>query len=228
MAIGGGGSGGVKAYESRVRKATPSFSRSSDGPQGGKGRYASRGALSNAMQAAQYARDNNVGQYFSSSDDNRKYSPTSFNALLQKQKELETKYERSPSMQDYKTYLDKLGIYDAIQSEGIGLGKDDKKFYDTEGRQILSMSLPTLTAQPTFAQFGGDMMRGLFSGYNTYIPQSQSTIGPYGLPVGPEGSVPLTSGGYVQRRQGFIPKYLGSGGALGLIAGALKSIKEKL
>ena len=71
------------------------------------------------------------------------------------------------------------------------------------------------------------MGRAVSSGYNEYIPQSAAVMGPYGLPVGPEGSIPLTSGGFVQRQQGLFPKYLGSGGALGLITGALKSVRDK-
>jgi hypothetical protein len=209
----------VKSYESKVR------SKPSGSPKGGKGRYASRGAINTAMEAAQYARD-------------QKVMGASFSDLLGQQKELEVKYERSPDQQDYKNYLDKLANYQQALygtsgsriEDGrlqFGMGKDDRKFYDAEGRQILSMQTPMLTVQPTLGQAFGDMGRALFSGFNEYIPQSAAVMGPYGLPVGPEGSVPLTSGGYVQRRQGLVPRYLGKGGALGLITGTLKSVKDK-
>ena len=207
----------VKSYESKVR------SKPSGSPQGGKGRYASKGAINTAMQAAQYARDQGV-------------TGANFSNLLGQQKALEVKYERSPSQQDYRNYLDKLANYQQGLAAGgrieddrlqFGMGKDDPKFYDAEGRQLLSMQTPMLTVQPTLGQAFGDMGRALFTGFNEYIPQSAAVIGPYGLPVGPEGSVPLTSGGYVQRRQGLVPRNLGSGGALGLITGALKSVKDK-
>jgi hypothetical protein len=200
MAIGGGGSGGVKAYESRVRKATPSFSRSSDGPRGGKGRTLSRGAIQTVMDASQYARD--IG------------SPMQFSDLANQYKEYNVKYDR-PAV-----FRENYG--DQVNTVGTPLASTYYKDPVTGAERFFT------AATPTFAQFGGDMMRGLFSGYNTYLPQSQSTIGPYGLPVGPEGSVPISSGGYIQRQQGFIPKYLGSGGALGLITGALKSVRDKL
>lgn len=209
----------VQSYESKVR------SKPSGGPQGGKGKYSSKGAITTAMEAAQYARDQGV-------------TGASFSDLLNKQKAYEVKYERSPDQQDYTNYLDKLSNYQQGLAAGGYLdtqgnlqfpkGKDDQKFYDAEGKQLLSMQTPMFTVQPTLGQAFGDMGRALFSGFNEYIPQSAAVIGPYGLPVGPEGSVPLTSGGYVQRRQGLVPRYLGSGGALGLITGALKSIKEKL
>ena len=78
----------VKSYESKVR------SKPSGSPRGGKGRYASKGAINTAMQAAQYARDNNIGNYFSSSDDNRKYSPTSFRNLLESLKSKISSFSR--------------------------------------------------------------------------------------------------------------------------------------
>ena len=207
----------VKSYESKVR------SKPSGSPRGGKGRYSSKGAINTAMEAAQYARDQGV-------------TGSSFSNLLDKQKALEVKYERSPDQEDYKNYLDKLSNYQQGLAAGgqivdgrlqFGMGADDEKFYDAEGRQMLSMYEPQLTVQPTLGQAFGDMGRALFSGYNEYIPQSAAVMGPYGLPVGPEGSIPLTSGGFVQRRQGLVPRYLGKGGALGLITGALKSVKDK-
>ena len=207
MAIAGGGSGGVEAYEKKVR------SKPSGGPQGGKGRTLSRGAIQTVMDASQYARD--IG------------SPMQFSDLADQYKQYNVKYDR-PAV-----FRESSGSTGVQTDEGLvfsGPGRTPEEFRAGTYYKDPSTGAERFftAAPPTLGQLFGDIGRGLFSGYNTYIPQSQSTIGPYGLPVGPEGSVPISSGGFIQRQPGLVSKYLGSGGALGLIAGALKSIKEKL
>jgi len=211
MAIAGGGSGGVKAYEKAVRRATPSYNspvntKPSGGPQGGKGRTLSKGAIQTVMDATRYAEK--IG------------SPMQFSDIADQYKQYNVKYDR-PAV-----FRENYG--DVVNAVGTPLAPTYYKDPVTGEERFVA------AAPPTFAQLGGDMGRALFSGYNTYVPQSQATIGPYGLPVGPEGSVPISSGGYIQRQPGLFQSigkagmdYLGSGGLLGAILGMFKSTKEK-
>ena len=209
MAIGGGGSSGVKAYESRVRSATPSFSRSSNvrsapasfrsSDRGGRGRTLSKRAIETVSDATRYAEK--IG------------SPQTFSSLADQYKQYNVKYDR-PAV-----FRENYG--DVVNTVGTPLASTYYMDPNTGAERFFT------AAPPTMGQLFGDMGRALFTGYNTYIPQSQSTMGPYGLPVGPEGSMPISSGGYIQRQEGLFPKYLSQGGLLGSILGMLKTTRDK-
>ena len=190
--------------ERPVRQTVKSYeskvrSKPSGGPKGGKGRTLSRGAIQTVMDASQYARD--IG------------SPMQFSDLANQYKEYNVKYDRPAVFR--KNYGDETNAV------GTPLASTYYKDPNTGAERFFT------AASPTMGQFFGDMAKGLFSGYNTYLPQSSATMGPYGLPVGPEGSVPISSGGFIQRQPGLASKTLGSGGLLGAILGMFKSTKEK-
>ena len=68
---------------------------------------------------------------------------------------IEQKYKRSA---DIQRYLDRTNLYNQFQNRGDGIVKD------AQGRTILSMQSPYMTAQaPTFGQLLGDMGRGIGS-----------------------------------------------------------------
>jgi hypothetical protein len=211
MAIAGGGSGGVKAYEKAVRRATPSYNpppryKPSGGPQGGKGKTLSKRAIETISDATRYAEK--IG------------SPMQFSDLANQYKQYNVKYDR-PAV-----FRENYG--DVVNTVGTPLASTYYKDPTTDAERFFT------AAPPTLGQLFGDVGRGLFSGYNTYVPQSEATMGPYGLPVGPEGSIPISSGGYIQRQPGMLQNiaqagmnYLGQGGLLGSILGMFKSTKEK-
>ena len=211
MAIGAGGSGGVKAYEKKVRRATPSYNpppryKPSGGPQGGKGKTLSKRAIETISDATRYAEK--IG------------SPMQFSDLANQYKQYNVKYDR-PAV-----FRENYG--DVVNTVGTPLASTYYKDPTTDAERFFT------AAPPTLGQLFGDVGRGLLSGYNTYVPQSEATMGPYGLPVGPEGSMPISSGGYIQRQPGMLQNiaqagmnYLGQGGLLGSILGMFKSTKEK-
>lgn len=185
----------VKSYESKVR------SKPSGGPQGGKGRTLSKGAIQTVMDASQYARD--IG------------SPMQFSDLADQYKQYNVKYDR-PAV-----FRENYG--DQVNTVGTPLASTYYMDPNTGAERFFT------AAPPTMGQLFGDIGRA-FTGYNTYIPQSQAIMGPYGLPVGPKGSTALTSGGYVQRQPGIIEagmNYLGQGGLLGSILGMFKTTRDK-
>tara|TARA_R100000030_G_C3230544_1_gene118153 strand:- start:28 stop:726 length:699 start_codon:yes stop_codon:yes gene_type:complete len=68
---------------------------------------------------------------------------------------IEQKYKRSA---DIQRYLDRTNLFNQFQNRGDGIVRD------AQGRQILSMRSPYMTAQaPTFGQLLGDMGRGIGS-----------------------------------------------------------------
>ena len=68
---------------------------------------------------------------------------------------IEQKYKRSA---DIQRYLDRTNLFNKFQNRG------DSVVRDAQGRQILSMQAPYMTAQaPTFGQLLGDMSRGIGS-----------------------------------------------------------------
>ena len=68
---------------------------------------------------------------------------------------IEQKYKRSA---DIQRYLDRTNLFNKFQNRGDGIVRD------AQGRQILSMQAPYMTAQaPTFGQLLGDMSRGIGS-----------------------------------------------------------------
>ena len=68
---------------------------------------------------------------------------------------IEQKYKRSA---DIQRYLDRTNLFNQFQNRGDGIVKD------AQGRTILSMRSPYMTAQaPTFGQLLGDMGRGIGS-----------------------------------------------------------------
>ena len=68
---------------------------------------------------------------------------------------IEQKYKRSA---DIQRYLDRTNLFNQFQNRGDGIVRD------AQGRQILSMQSPYMTAQaPTFGQLLGDMGRGIGS-----------------------------------------------------------------
>jgi len=68
---------------------------------------------------------------------------------------IEQKYKRSA---DIQRYLDRTNLFNKFQNRGDGIVKD------AQGRTILSMQSPYMTAQaPTFGQLLGDMGRGIGS-----------------------------------------------------------------
>ena len=69
--------------------------------------------------------------------------------------EIEQKYKRSA---DIQRYLDRTNLFNQFKNKGDGIVKD------AQGRTILSMQDPYLTAQaPTFGQLMGDIGRGIGS-----------------------------------------------------------------
>ena len=69
--------------------------------------------------------------------------------------DIEQKYKRSANIQ---RYLDRTNLFNRFQNKGDGIVRD------AQGRQILSMQSPYMTAQaPTFGQLLGDMGRGIGS-----------------------------------------------------------------
>ena len=68
---------------------------------------------------------------------------------------IEQKYKRSA---DTQRFLNRTNLYNQFQNKGDGIVRD------AQGRQILSMQSPYMTAQaPTFGQLMGDMGRGVGS-----------------------------------------------------------------
>mgnify|MGYP003116491098 CR=1 FL=1 len=68
---------------------------------------------------------------------------------------IEQKYKRSA---DIQRFLDRTNLFNQFQNKGDGIVRD------AQGRQILSMQSPYMTAQaPTFGQLLGDMGRGIGS-----------------------------------------------------------------
>ena len=68
---------------------------------------------------------------------------------------IEQKYKRSA---DIQRYLNRTNLFNQFQNRGDGIVRD------AQGRQILSMRSPYMTAQaPTFGQLLGDMGRGIGS-----------------------------------------------------------------
>ena len=68
---------------------------------------------------------------------------------------IEQKYKRSA---DIQRYLDRTNLFNQFENRGDGIVKD------AQGRTILSMRSPYMTAQaPTFGQLLGDMGRGIGS-----------------------------------------------------------------
>lgn len=69
--------------------------------------------------------------------------------------DIEQKYKRSADIQGF---LDRTNLFNQFQNRGDGIVRD------AQGRQILSMRSPYMTAQaPTFGQLIGDMGRGIGS-----------------------------------------------------------------
>lgn len=216
MAIGAGGSSGVKAYEAAVRRSfssptnntsnvrsVPSGFKSED--RGGRTRTLSKDAYNTVKDAFNYAQ--RIG------------SPMTMDQLSDQYKQYNVKYDR-PAV-----FRENYG--DVVNAVGTPLAST--YYQDPSGNERFFTAAP-----PTMGQLFGDMGRALVGGYNTYIPQSQATMGPYGLPVGPEGSMPVSTGGFIQRQPGLLQSianagmnYLGSGGMLGSILGMFKSTREK-
>ena len=210
MAIGAGGSSGVKAYEAAVRRSfssptntsnvrsVPSSFKESD--KGGRTKTLSKDAYNTVRDAFNYAQS--IG------------SPMTMQDLSNQYKQYNVKYDR-PAV-----FRENYG--DVVNAVGTPLASTYYK--DPSGAERFFTAAP-----PTMGQLFGDIGRGLFSGYNTYVPPDQSTT--YGIP---QGAMPVTTGGYIQRQPGLFQNlanagmdYLGSGGMLGSILGMFKSTKEK-
>jgi len=210
MAIGAGGSSGVKAYEAAVRRSfssptntsnvrsVPSSFKESD--KGGRTQTLSKDAYNTVRDAFNYAQS--IG------------SPMTMQDLSNQYKQYNVKYDRPAVFRE--NYGD--------VANAVGTPLASTYYKDPSGAERFFTAAP-----PTMGQLFGDIGRGLFSGYNTYVPPDQSTT--YGIP---QGAMPVTTGGYIQRQPGLFQNlanagmdYLGSGGMLGSILGMFKSTKEK-
>lgn len=173
--------------------------KSSD--RGGKGKSLSKSSVQKVMSAAQSARDKGV-------------KDASFSDLAKLEKQTQVKYDRGA---DLDKYINKLDLY----NKGIMAGATpdletgrlnfvNRGVKDDQGRTILSMNQPYITAMPpTGKQLMGDIGRSLFSGYNTlsYDPNAVGT--------------PSTTGGTISRVPGLVPNLINKAmeGKVGIIGG---------
>jgi len=180
--------------------------------KGGKGKSLSKSAVQKVMSAAQSARDKDV-------------KDASFSDLAKLEKQTQVKYDRGADLQ---RYVDKQAMYqDAINKGATTFVGDDgierlnlsgTGIKDEQGRTVLSMFKPYITAMPpTGKQLLGDMGRALFSGYNTlsYDPNAVGT--------------PSTTGGIISRVPGLVPNLFNKAmeGKVG-ITGAVKGLWDKV
>ena len=150
-----------------------------DKAKGGKGRSLSKSAISRIMDAS----DSSV-------------PGASFSDLAKADKQMQVKYDRAADLQkfvdrsrNYQKGIDaggrvEDGILQMIGADGI--------IRDSQGRQVLSMSQPGITAvAPSFREALGDIKRA-FTGYNTlsYDPTSTGTS--------------TTTGGFIERQPGIL------------------------
>jgi len=152
-----------------------------DKAKGGKGKSLSKSAVNRIMQSS-----------------SNQIPGASFSDLAKLDKQTQVKYDRPA---DLSRYVNKLDLY----NQGIKAGATvdpvtgrmnlvNKGITDDQGRTILSMDKPYITAQaPTMGQLFGDVKRA-FTGYNqlSYDPNA----------VGPK----FTTGGTYVREPGLIQR----------------------
>lgn len=161
-----------------VRRAPKGFR---DKAKGGKGKSLSKSAVSRIMSAA----DSSV-------------PGGSFSDLAKAEKQTQVKYDRPADLQKF---VDKSRLYQQGIASGGRLQEDgtlqmigaDGIIRDEQGRQILSMRKPGITAVAprNFREALGDIKRA-FTGYNTlsYDPNAIGT--------------PSTTGGTILRNEGIL------------------------
>ena len=161
-----------------VRRAPKGFR---DKAKGGKGKSLSKSAISRIMSAA----DSSV-------------PGGSFSDLAKAEKQKQVKYDRPADLQKFvdrsRTYQEGIDLGGRVEDGGVlqMIGADGI-IRDDQGRQILSMNKPRVTAVAprNFGEALGDIKRA-FTGYNTlsYDPTSTGT--------------PTTTGGFIERQPGIL------------------------
>jgi hypothetical protein len=148
-------------------------------PKGGKGRSLSRSAISRIMDAS----DSSV-------------AGASFSDLAKADKQMQVKYDRPADLQKFvdrsRTYQKGIDAGGRVEDGILQMIDVDGSIRDPQGRQILSMSQPGITAvAPSFREALGDIKRA-FTGYNTlsYDPTSTGTS--------------TTTGGFIEREPGIL------------------------
>ena len=160
-----------------VRRAPKGFK---DKAKGGKGKSLSKSAISRIMSAA----DSSV-------------PGGSFSDLAKKEKQTQVKYDRPADLQKFvdrsRTYQKGVDLGGRVEDGVLQMIGADGIIRDPQGRQILSMSQPGITAVAprNFREALGDIKRA-FTGYNTlsYDPTSTGT--------------PTTTGGFIERQPGIL------------------------
>jgi len=159
-----------------VRRAPKGFK---DKAKGGKGRSLSKSAINRIMDAS----DNNV-------------PGASFSDLARKEKQTQVKYDRPADLQKFvdrsRTYQKGIDLGGRVEDGILQMIGADGIIRDPQGRQILSMRQPGITAvAPSFREALGDIKRA-FTGYNTlsYDPNAIGT--------------PSTTGGTIVRNDGIL------------------------
>tara|TARA_R100000005_G_C4995055_1_gene201970 strand:+ start:2072 stop:2896 length:825 start_codon:yes stop_codon:yes gene_type:complete len=160
-----------------VRRAPKGFK---DKAKGGKGKSLSKSAISRIMGAA----DSSV-------------PGGSFSDLAKKEKQTQVKYDRPADLQKFvdrsRTYQKGIDLGGRVEDGVLQMIGADGIIRDAQGRQILSMSQPGITAVAprNFMEALGDMKR-VFTGYNTlsYDPNAIGT--------------PSTTGGTILRNEGIL------------------------
>jgi len=139
---------------------------------------------------------------------------------------IEQKYKRSA---DTQRYLNQTNQYNRFQNRGQGIARD------AQGRQILSMQSPYMTAQaPTFGQFMGDMGRGVGSIMQGFAekgtPLMNMAKGIYGgiqdffAPMNP---MPAINTGIENLQSGF-DDFMQSGRSFNMMLGALPPEQRRI
>lgn len=160
-----------------VRRAPKGFK---DKAKGGKGKSLSKSAISRIMSAA----DSSV-------------PGGSFSDLAKAEKQTQVKYDRPADLEKFvdrsRTYQEGIDLGGRVEDGVLQMIGADGIIRDDQGRQILSMSKPRVTAVAprNFSEALGDIKRA-FTGYNTlsYDPTSTGT--------------PTTTGGFIERQPGIL------------------------
>lgn len=160
-----------------VRRAPKGFK---DKAKGGKGKSLSKSAISRIMSAA----DSSV-------------PGGSFSDLAKAEKQKQVKYDRPADLQKFvdrsRTYQEGIDLGGRVEDGVLQMIGADGIIRDDQGRQILSMNKPRVTAVAprNFSEALGDIKRA-FTGYNTlsYDPTSTGT--------------PTTTGGFIERQPGIL------------------------
>lgn len=160
-----------------VRRAPKGFR---DKAKGGKGRSLSKSAISRIMGAA----DSSV-------------PGGSFSDLVRADKQTQVKYDRPADLQKFvdrsRNYQKGIDLGGRVEDGVLQMIGADGIIRDPQGRQVLSMSQPGITAVAprNFMEALGDIKR-VFTGYNTlsYDPNAVGT--------------PSTTGGTIVRNEGIL------------------------